>query len=246
MTVSLNVSHLTKRFVRPDGTWTTPVDDLSLTLEAGKIAAVIGESGCGKTTFLRLLAGLEVPEQGEVRWVKAGEAQQPRIGVVFQEHRLFPWMTVAQNILVALRDKPQHAAMARLNDVLELTGLLSARDLLPRELSGGMQQRVGLARALAPEPDVLLLDEAFSALDALTRQRLYHDFMTIHAANPVTTILVTHDVTEAVLLSSQIWRMANGKTISHYEVPLPYPRRLGEPLVGSLSENILNDFFHLT
>ncbi len=243
MTLSLSISHLSKRYRRPDGREIHPVNDLSLTLDAGSIAAVIGESGCGKTTLLRLLAGLEQADEGAVEWHAAGERRIPRIGVVFQEHRLFPWMSVAENILIALRHLPRAEAQARLADVLAMTGLTDASEMKPSALSGGMQQRVGLARALAPSPDVLLFDEAFSALDALTRQRLYQDFMRIHAARPVTTVLVTHDVTEAALLASRIWCMAGGKILSTYEVTLGYPRRLGEPEIGEMAERILNDFF---
>lgn len=121
-------------------------------------------------------------------------------------------------------------------------GLSSYRELFPSQLSGGMAQRVGLARALCPKPDILLLDEAFSALDALTRSKIYPEFIRIHKSEPVTTVLVTHDVTEAVLLSRNVFRLGGGKLIKHYDVDLPYPRSLATDGVGELIEDILNDF----
>ena len=171
-----------------------------------------------------------------------GRAAAPRTAVVFQEHRLFPWMSVRRNVEVAVRHLPADERRAKVDAVLALTGLAHASEAMPAALSGGMSQRVGLARALAAEPELLLLDEAFSSLDALTRRQLYDEFVRIHAARPVTTVLVTHDVTEAVLLSSRICRLENGVIARTYDNPAPYPRSLATPGLGALSEEILRGF----
>ena len=146
------------------------------------------------------------------------------------------------NVEVAVRHLPADERRAKVDAVLALTGLAHASESMPAALSGGMSQRVGLARALAAEPELLLLDEAFSSLDALTRRQLYDEFVRIHAARPVTTVLVTHDVTEAVLLSSRICRLENGVIARTYDNPAPYPRSLATPGLGALSEEILRGF----
>ncbi|MBP3439463.1 MAG: ATP-binding cassette domain-containing protein [Sutterella sp.] len=240
--IGVHVEHLTKRFVTPSRT-VTPVDDLTLDMPAGSITAVIGRSGCGKTTFLRLLSGLEAPDAGKMTFTGESGSAVPRISVVFQEHRLFPWMSVRENVAVAVRHLPPHQRRSKTDAVLALTGLEAAADLMPAELSGGMSQRVGLARALVSEPDVLLLDEAFSALDALTRRQLYDEFIRIYSEHPVTTVLVTHDVAEAVLLSRKVCRLDEGRLVSQYEVPWDYPRTLSTSGLSQLTERILHEFF---
>ena len=165
-------SQLTKTFVSASGT-VTPARDLSLSFAAGAISAVIGESGCGKTTLLRMIAGLEKPESGTVTF--KGERKTPSLSVVFQEPRLFPWLTVEENIALAVRHEPHSVQKEKTGRMLEMIGLTQSARAKPRELSGGMAQRVSLARALVSEPDILLMDEAFSALDALTRTRVRND-----------------------------------------------------------------------
>lgn len=206
--VKVEIRNLRKVF-SSDSRRTAPIDGLSLEMPAGGITAVIGRSGCGKTTLLRLLAGLEKPDSGEIRMEDAqGRAAAPRTAVVFQEHRLFPWMSVRRNVEVAVRHLPADERRAKVD----------------------------------AEPELLLLDEAFSSLDALTRRQLYDEFVRIHAARPVTTVLVTHDVTEAVLLSSRICRLENGVIARTYDNPAPYPRSLATPGLGALSEEILRGF----
>ncbi len=241
--IEVKMEGLTKTYASAERT-VTPVNDLTLTLPAGEVSAVIGESGCGKTTLLRLLAGLEAPDQGTIRFYEDGrEVQHPKTAVVFQEYRLFPWMSVRRNIEVAVRHLPDELRTKKVNDVLALTGLTEVANGMPTMLSGGMSQRVGLARALVAEPDLLLMDEAFSALDALTRRRLSDEFVRIHAARPVTTLLVTHDVTEAVLLSHTINRLKEGRVIERYTFVADYPRTMATPGVGALVETVLQDFF---
>lgn len=236
---SIECKNLSKEFRSQNGS-IKPVDGLSLNLKAGEIHAVIGESGCGKTTLLRLIAGLETPDCGSMSFSPQG--QVPTISIVFQEPRLFPWFTVEKNVALSVRHLSADEQNEKVRRVLELVGLSKCRELLPSQLSGGMAQRVGLARALCPEPDILLLDEAFSALDALTRSKIYPEFIRIHERQPVTTVLVTHDVTEAVLLSRNIYRLGKGRLLKTYCVDQPYPRTLATAGVGGLIEDILKDF----
>lgn len=240
---SIECRNLSKEFHSANGS-IKPVDGLSLSFKAGEIHAVIGESGCGKTTLLRLIAGLETSDSGTVNFLP--EERSPTISIVFQEPRLFPWFTVEKNVALSVRHLDTDAQQEKVSRVLELVGLSRCKHLFPSQLSGGMAQRVGLARALCPEPDILLLDEAFSALDALTRSKIYPEFIRIHERQPVTTVLVTHDVTEAVLLSRNIFRLGHGRLLKTYCVDQPYPRTLSTVGVGSLIEDILNDFLTVT
>ncbi|MDL2060463.1 ABC transporter ATP-binding protein [Mesosutterella sp. AGMB02718] len=242
MNAALICESLCKTFETPRGA-VRPLQNLSLRAEPGEIAAVVGESGCGKTTLLRIIAGLERAEAGRVRFEGAsGEPASPRIGVVFQEHRLFPWMTVRENIELAVRRLPAPERRRRCGEILELVRLSGFEEAYPRELSGGMAQRVGLARALVGSPDVLLMDEPFGALDALTRHSLYREFVRVHAERPATTLLITHDVTEAVLLARHVHEIGGGRLLRTFDVPFPYPRTLSTPGLGGLSDRILATF----
>ena len=215
---------------------------VSINFRANEFVSILGHSGCGKTTLLRLIAGLETADSGKIIFGQLHRA--PVISMVFQEPRLFPWFTVEQNIALSVRHLPSTEQREKVENVLELVGLKAFREALPGELSGGMAQRVGLARALCPSPDILLLDEAFSGLDALTRRRIYGEFIRIHQKAPITTILVTHDVTEAVLLSSKVYRFAEGRCRQQFSVDFDYPRSLATEGLGELSETILDQFLH--
>ena len=179
---------------------------VDLDITDGEIVAIVGPSGCGKSTLLRLVAGLDLPSSGEIR---VGGSQitdtDERTAVAFQEPRLLPWRTLAQNVALGLRrGVTGRTATERVAELLHLVGLDHAADQRPREVSGGMAQRASLARALAREPEVLLLDEPFGALDALTRLRMQDLLLEIHLAQPTTVLLVTHDVEEALYLADRV------------------------------------------
>ncbi|MFF0910040.1 ABC transporter ATP-binding protein [Microbacterium enclense] len=179
---------------------------VDLDLTAGEIVAVIGPSGCGKSTLLRLLGGLDAATSGRITVDgTAVRDTDDRTAVAFQEPRLLPWRTVAQNVALGLRRGGDRTAVdARVAELLALVGLEAAATRRPREVSGGMAQRASLARALARDPEVLLLDEPFGALDALTRLRMQDLLLEVHAARPTTVVLVTHDVEEALYLADRV------------------------------------------
>jgi len=204
--------------------------DVSLDVSRGEFVSLIGHSGCGKSTLLNLVAGLTVPTAG-LLLLDGRELRGPGPdrGVVFQNHSLLPWLSCTGNVLLAVeRVFGERESRAQLRDralaALELVGLTHAKDKLPGEISGGMKQRVGIARALAMQPKMLLMDEPFGALDALTRARLQDELMKIVAATGSTVMMVTHDVDEAVLLSDRIVMLTNGPAATIGEVravPLP-------------------------
>jgi nitrate/nitrite transport system ATP-binding protein len=206
---------------------------IDLTVAKGEFVALIGHSGCGKSTLLNLVAGLTRPTEGVLLCADREIAGPgPERGVVFQNHSLLPWLSCAQNVYLAVErvfaaTESKAQLKARTHAALELVGLTAAENKYPHEISGGMKQRVGIARALAIEPKVLLLDEPFGALDALTRARLQDELMRIVARTGTTTLMVTHDVDEAVLLADRIVMMTNGPAAKIGEVlavDLPRPR----------------------
>ncbi|WP_422115628.1 ABC transporter ATP-binding protein [Brachybacterium sp. UNK5269] len=180
--------------------------ELDVELGSGEIVAVVGPSGCGKSTLLRLIAGLDRPSSGVIRiGGTALTGIDPRTAVAFQEPRLLPWRSLAQNVALGLpRGTARAEGRERVRQLLQLVGLEHAAELRPREVSGGMAQRASLARALARGPEVLLLDEPFGALDALTRLRMQDLLLEIHAAEPTTVLVVTHDVEEALYLADRV------------------------------------------
>ena len=179
---------------------------VDIEVAAGEIIAVVGPSGCGKSTLLRLIGGLDAPSSGSILLDDSGVADvDDRTAVAFQEPRLLPWRTISQNVELGLpRGTARRDGRERVRELLELVGLEQAADQRPREVSGGMAQRASLARALARNPGVLLLDEPFGALDALTRLRMHDLLLKIHAAEPTTVLLVTHDVEEALYLADRV------------------------------------------
>jgi nitrate/nitrite transport system ATP-binding protein len=207
--------------------------DINLSIKQGEFVTLIGHSGCGKSTLLNLIAGLLKPTSGVLLCDRREiNAPGPERAVVFQNHSLLPWLSCAENVHLAVERvfgaKENKAQLKeRTQAALELVGMGHALTKRPHEISGGMKQRVGIARALAMEPKVLLMDEPFGALDALTRARLQDELLKIVARTKSTTVMVTHDVDEAVLLSDRIVMMTNGPAATIGEllrVDLPRPR----------------------
>jgi len=207
------------------------LERIDLTMEIGEFVTLIGHSGCGKSTLLNLVAGLLRPTDGGILLAEREIAGPgPDRGVVFQNHSLLPWLTCYENVYLAVErvfDEPNKELKKRTHDALALVGLSHAESKYPHEISGGMKQRVGIARALVMEPKVLLLDEPFGALDALTRATLQDELMRIVDKTGATVLMVTHDVDEAVLLSDRIVMMTNGPAArigGVVKVDLPRPR----------------------
>jgi nitrate/nitrite transport system ATP-binding protein len=201
---------------------------IDLTIRKGEFVTLIGHSGCGKSTLLNLVAGLIKPTRGAILLAgKHVDGPGPDRGVVFQNHSLLPWLTCFQNVHLAVERVFRDRLRERTHAALALVGLTHAEHKYPHQISGGMKQRVGIARALAIEPKVLLLDEPFGALDALTRATLQDELMRIVGQTGATVLMVTHDVDEAVLLSDRVVMMSNGPSArigEVLEVPLPRPR----------------------
>jgi nitrate/nitrite transport system ATP-binding protein len=227
----LELSQVGIDFPTPKGPFTA-LTDVNLKIKKGEFISLIGHSGCGKSTVLNIVAGLHQATNGGVI-LDGCEVKEPgpERAVVFQNHSLLPWLSVYKNVELAVKQTQKGKSKKDIRDWilhnLELVHMTHALDKLPSEISGGMKQRVGIARALAMEPKVLLMDEPFGALDALTRAHLQDSLMDIHAELGNTVIMITHDVDEAVLLSDRIVMMTNGPsaTIGEVlEVNLPRPR----------------------
>lgn len=227
----LEVSGVTKGFLHRRRGFQPVLGETSFTVSEGEFVAVIGPSGSGKSTLLKLLAGLESPDEGGVR-LTGEPVLRPnrRLGVVFQQHVLLPWLTAKQNVLFALeanggagRSAPEREDLAE--KWLDLVHLSEAKDLKPNQLSGGMQQRVGIARAFALESQVLLLDEPLGALDALTRHSLQLQLLHLSEQERRTFVLVTHDVDEALLLADRILVLSHGPSARiQQDLPVPFGR----------------------
>ena len=222
------------------------VDRVSFDVDPQEFVAIVGPSGSGKTTLLRLLAGLLRPTQGEVR-LEGETLLQPRrrTGFVFQQANLMPWRTVLRNIELPLELEGQPGAIVRqrAEDMVSLVGLEGFSASFPRDLSGGMAQRVAIARALVHDPDLLLLDEPFGSLDALTRERMATELMRIWEARQVTVVLVTHSISEAVLLSDRVMVLSSrpGRLALDLPIALPRPRSLAvthTPEFGDLARRV--------
>jgi sulfonate transport system ATP-binding protein len=237
--VALDIRRLAKTF-HVDGREVVALRDVSFTVAAGEFVSIVGPSGCGKSTLLRLIAGLDVPDGG-VALADGSSIRRPsrQRGIVFQEHRLFPWLDVSDNIALGLLKSAATPSERRgvARDLLELVGLNGFERAFPDQLSGGMAQRVAIARSLAARPDLLLLDEPFGALDSLTRRHMQVELLRIHEREHVTMLMVTHDVEEAVFLSNRIVLMDRlGRVRRVDEVTLEGPRERQDPAFVTLSQ----------
>ena len=227
----LEANALRMTFADPDRAAFLALEGMSLAVADGEFLVVVGPSGCGKSTLLRLLAGLLRPISGEICF--SGQpltAPRREIGFVFQRANLMPWRTVLQNITLPLEigRVPKTEIAARARQLVTLVGLEGFAGAYPRQLSGGMQQRVALARALIHEPSILLLDEPFGSLDALTRERMNAELLRIWSVHQRTVVMVTHSISEAVFLADRVLVMSPrpGRVRAEFPVALPRPRPL--------------------
>lgn len=245
-TVSLQIRDLNKHY-EVDGRPLKVLEHITLTVAPGEFVSIVGYSGCGKSTLLRLIVGLEAGYSGELlldgRPIEGTSLDR---GIVFQEHRLFPWLTVRDNVGLGLLNAGIGEAekRERVQAQIDLVGLSGFENAWPHQLSGGMSQRVAIARALVNEPAVLLLDEPLGALDALTRSLLQKELLRIWASRGVTTILVTHDVEEAVFLGTKVVVMEPrpGRIRRIVPVDLPHPRVRSSAAFIEVRDDVLGEF----
>lgn len=240
----VTIEHLSKQFQTKDGT-VQALSDINLRIPEGKITSVIGGSGCGKSTLLRIIGGLEQEFEGRVKVdQKTVRGPSREKGFIFQDHRLLPWMNVKENIRFSLTGE-RKTDDAWIEKYIGLVGLTGFEKALPRELSGGMAQRVAIARALANQPKILLLDEPFGALDAITRIYLQDQLLNIWEEEPITMILVTHDIDEAIYLGHQVVVMTPrpGRVRKVKEVELSAPRKRTGPEFSHIKDELYREFF---
>jgi NitT/TauT family transport system ATP-binding protein len=242
----IDVAQLDKIFVTVRNERVHALHDISLSVREREFVTVVGPSGCGKTTLLKILAGLVPATAGTVR-VDGRPVAAPRrdIGIVFQNPVLLPWRTVMENVLLPaeVQGIPLGEARRRARDLLRMVGLADFEDKYPMELSGGMQQRAAISRALVSDPRLLLMDEPFGALDAMTREQMNLDLQRIWRESGKTVLLITHSIPEAVFLGDRVVVMTPrpGRIARVVEVPMPRPRpidAMGEPLFGQLTSEI--------
>ena len=227
MTPKISVRNLCKTFPTADGE-ITAIQDFSVEVQDGEFLCIVGPSGCGKSTFLRILAGLIEQSSGKVVIVPGKDSRKPLNNVVFQEYAIFPWKTVRDNVAFGLqmRGIPKKDRYAITYDWLERVGLLKFAEYYPPQLSGGMKQRVSIARALANDPEVLLMDEPLGALDAQTRVVLQEELLRIWESTRKTVVYITHSIEEAVLLGDRVVIMTAhpGSFKAEFQIDLPRPR----------------------
>lgn len=250
-TGAVSIQHVNKTYGRVGEAPLPVLKDISLEIKPGEFISIVGSSGCGKSTLLRLLAGLEQSFDGHIGIDgKPIEGTSLERGIVFQDHRLFPWLTVRDNVRIAL----QNSKLSRdvqdktIDEHLELVGLTAFQNAYPSQLSGGMSQRVAIARSLVNRPNILLLDEPFGALDALTRSNLQQELQRIWQTEKITMIIVTHDVEEAVFLGDRVVVMQPdpGRIKRIVPVDLPHPRQRDSVRLGAIKNDILADFSQLS
>lgn len=210
--------------------------DVGLAVEEGSFVTIVGKSGCGKTTLLRVIAGLEARTSGEILFTPP----DARVGMVFQEPRLMPWLTVQENMALAMPNgRDGKTGRQTVEHYLKILGLAPFAGAYPAQISGGMAQRVALGRALCFNSDIILMDEPLSALDAFTRRSLQQELLHIFQEHTKTILFVTHDVDEALIMGQRVLVMDHGRIIRDYPVPFPYPRSVGSEAFFRLRESLL-------
>ncbi len=245
------IAHLGKRYPSRDGDEVVALDDISLDIAEGAFITVVGPSGCGKSTLLHILAGVLQRTTGEVK-LRGQPIDGPRrdVGTVFQEPLLLPWRTVLENVQlpIEVHHLPVAQYRAKALELLELTGLAAFAGKYPHELSGGMQQRVSIVRSLVHDPAILLMDEPFGALDAMTREQMNLDLMKLWSASRKTILLITHSISEAVLLGDRVVVMSPrpGRIVDVIDIDLPRPRGLdvtATPAFGGYAKRVREHLF---
>ena len=245
----VKIVHATKRFDTRNGP-VTALEDINLEVHDGEFVSLLGPSGCGKTTLLRMIGGLDVPTSGTIAIDgKIVNGPSPKMTMVFQEYSLYPWRTIAENVGFGLEMMGTAPARreAEVAERLKLVGLESFGGSYPYELSGGMRQRAAVARALATDPAVMLMDEPFGALDAQTRNKMQRELLSIWQQTKKTILFVTHSVDEAVYLSDRIIILTPrpGKVHEMYDIPLPRPRDRTSVEFARIRKNVLEEIEQL-
>ena len=252
--VLASITKLQKRYASRDGGEIVALSEVSLNIYEGEFLSVVGPSGCGKSTLLHIMAGVLERSSGELL-LRGQPIDGPRreVGIVFQEPLLLPWRTVLDNVLlpIEVHKLPIEQFRPRALELLELTGLSAFAQKYPQELSGGMQQRVSIARALVHNPTIILMDEPFGALDAMTREQMNLDLMKIWAGSGKTILLITHSISEAVLLGDRVVVMSPrpGRISEVIDIDLPRPRGLNitaTPAFGAYAERVRDLLFART
>jgi NitT/TauT family transport system ATP-binding protein len=232
-TAAIELRNVTKRFLTPTGQIYTALHDLTLSVAPGEFCAIVGPTGCGKSTTLGLISGLEKPSMGEVRVMdNLVQGIDPRIGYVFQSDAVFPWKNVLNNVVTGplFRGQPKAEALKRARNWIERVGLAGFEDRYPHQLSGGMRKRVALAQTFINEPQILLMDEPFSALDVQTRTMMEDELLNLWATSSASVVFVTHDLEEAISLADKVCVLTAGPATVKgiYTIDLPRPRKVAE------------------
>ncbi len=246
---NLEIDHVRKCFFMDDRELEV-LHDVDIHISDGEFISIIGASGCGKSTLLRMIVGLEHPTEGELL-IGGRKIEKPSVdvGMIFQESRLYPWLTVEKNIEFGIHEKlPKNRKKELVQKYVELVGLKNFEKAFPHQLSGGMQQRVSIARTLINHPSVLLLDEPFGALDALTRINMQNEILKIWEQEKVTMILITHDIDEAIFLSDRIFIMGKNPGEIKREIPvnMSRPRSRNSYSFVDIRKEIYKEFFDNT
>ena len=249
-TPAIELINVSRRFISPEGKSFTAIRDFNITVNRGEFVAVVGPTGCGKSTTLNLVTGLATPSAGEVRIMgKKVSGIDPRIGFVFQADALFPWRNVIDNVSVGpmFRGQPKAQAYEKARDWLKRVGLAKFEKHYPHQLSGGMRKRVALAQTFINGPEILLMDEPFSALDVQTRVVMHNELLNLWSESQASVVFITHDLEEAIGLADKVYVLTAGPgTVkTSYEIDLPRPRNIAEirytPRFIELSKQIWGD-----